>query len=590
MTTNTTKRNCEKCVCEFLDSITQCGSYEVDKDIAECELEETKCGWEIFKHGLKCILKPQKCKKYVCKTTCKVGKSCFKRMPFDQCLDELGHSTSVKTAVNALKTAKTFIVKDLKRDVLRGLTSVGNDLLEFLTGTFPREIQTLMDKFNVLDMANSFQKMVIHIVEDCYDGLMSFFKKVKKIFKKATNGPLKLPRNKDGEYCALKWDMTMFTYTDCGFFDAWDKLHSHVSKPYDHNMWSTFKKDFERMTRALANCAVLTTKIPIWKDLVLTRLTPFRTLQEMDFCMPKHIADAAETTINALIYAKEHTSDVFDEVNTALKKLEDYATELLSKDLPLFKRGNVSLFEMKKVSAKKGIRGLEESFMCSNKSALGRNYALSLRIQAKLGQIVKIKKVAISQSHAIGFGIYFGCQNLKFKVTRFLSIRWLSEGIGFPNKDEDKAKVAAEIQFKWYHSEFPCFPVVPLKTEASFRVKLGPKFDAGKVNLRTSVTYTVQDLLSFEQKEWSPKKPGWPNGVGIAADAGSSIPQLLQANVSISQSFEEAGLNGRQLFQRVLDTEAQAKEMADWEMTASFDARVKQLFCLTNCECQDQDE
>ena len=32
------------------------------------------------------------------------------------------------------------------------------------------------------------------------------------------------------------------------------------------------------------------------------------------------------------------------------------------------------------------------------------------------------------------------------KVTRFLSIRWLSEGIGFPNKDEDKAKVAAEIQ------------------------------------------------------------------------------------------------------------------------------------------------
>ena len=32
------------------------------------------------------------------RTTCKVGKSCFKRMPFDQCLDELGHSTSVKTA------------------------------------------------------------------------------------------------------------------------------------------------------------------------------------------------------------------------------------------------------------------------------------------------------------------------------------------------------------------------------------------------------------------------------------------------------------------------------------------------------------
>lgn len=77
---------------------------------------------------------------------------------------------------------------------------------------------------------------------------------------------------------------------------------------------------------------------------------------------------------------------------------------------------------------------------------------------------------------------------------------------------------------------------------------------------------------------------------------------------SMPHRCQEAGLNGRQLFQRVLDTEAQAgsakvrkvirftnqievmsfthlslrvqaKEMADWEMTASFDARVKQLFC-----------
>eukprot|EP00913_Durusdinium_trenchii_P000373 g342.t1 len=145
------------------------------------------------------------------------------------------------------------------------------------------------------------------------------------------------------------------------------------------------------MTRALANCAVLTTKIPIWKDLVLTRPTPFRSLQEMDFCMPKLITDAAETTINALIYATEHTPDVFHEVLTVLDKLADYAKELLSKNLLLFQRGNVSLLEMKKVSAKKGMRGLEE------KSSRG-NYALSLRIQAKLGQIVKIKKVAISQA------------------------------------------------------------------------------------------------------------------------------------------------------------------------------------------------
>ena len=54
----------------------------------------------------------------------------------------------------------------------------------------------------------------------------------------------------------------------------------------------------------------------------VARLTPFRTLQEMDFCMPKHIADAAETTINALIYAKEHTSDVFDEVPLFFKQFQ----------------------------------------------------------------------------------------------------------------------------------------------------------------------------------------------------------------------------------------------------------------------------
>ncbi|CAK9092727.1 Uncharacterized protein SCF082_LOCUS43631, partial [Durusdinium trenchii] len=219
MTTNTTGGHCEKCVCEFLESIPECG-YEVVKDATKCGTEVGKCTWVIIKKGAKCILKPKKCKKKVCQhiaKTCPVGKNCFKKMPFDRCLDELsGSSDMVKTAVNALKTAKTFVVKDLKRDVLRGLTSVGNDLLKFLTDTFPGGIEQLMKQFNVLDMANSFLKMVIHIYEDCYDGLKSFFKKVMKIFQKATNGPLKLPRNKDGEHCALKWDMTIFFYTDCG--------------------------------------------------------------------------------------------------------------------------------------------------------------------------------------------------------------------------------------------------------------------------------------------------------------------------------------------------------------------------------------
>ncbi|CAK9114621.1 DNA polymerase delta subunit 2 (Pol31 polymerase delta subunit) [Durusdinium trenchii] len=182
----------------------------------------------------------------------------------------------------------------------------------------------------------------------------------------------------------------------------------------------------------------------------------------MDFCMPKLITDAAETTINALIYATEHTPDVFHEVLTVLDKLADYAKELLSKNLLLFQRGNVSLLEMKKVSAKKGMRGLEESFMCSNKSALGRNYALMLRLQGKWGlQTGGIgAKMAIKKSKAVGAGIYFGCQKLKFKVTPFWSMRWLSKGIAFPfkEKDTDEDKFGADIQFKWYHSEFPCFP------------------------------------------------------------------------------------------------------------------------------------
>ncbi|CAK9052028.1 unnamed protein product [Durusdinium trenchii] len=264
----------------------------------------------------------------------------------------------------------------------------------------------------------------------------------------------------------------------------------------------------------------------------------------MDFCMPKLITDAAETTINALIYATEHTPDVFHEVLTVLDKLADYAKELLSKNLLLFQRGNVSLLEMKKVSAKKGMRGLEESFMCSNKSALGRNYALMLRLQGKWGlQTGGIgAKMAIKKSKAVGAGIYFGCQKLKFKVTPFWSMRWLSKGIAFPfkEKDTDEDKFGADIQFKWYHSEFPCFPPVRFKTKAAFRVAGGAKSESGyKVTLRTSWSFFSPDITSFEQKDWVPKKPDWPSGVGITAAMKVSVGELLQANVSINQSLEE---------------------------------------------------
>ena len=31
-----------------------------------------------------------------------------------------------------------------------------------------------------------------------------------QFFKKAKTGSFKLPRNKDGEFCAMNWDLTMF--------------------------------------------------------------------------------------------------------------------------------------------------------------------------------------------------------------------------------------------------------------------------------------------------------------------------------------------------------------------------------------------
>lgn len=60
--------------------------------------------------------------------TCKVGKNCFKKMPFDRCLDELsGSSDTVKTAAPCLQEVTVDCRKPLQTShLLRLLRNHGS--------------------------------------------------------------------------------------------------------------------------------------------------------------------------------------------------------------------------------------------------------------------------------------------------------------------------------------------------------------------------------------------------------------------------------------------------------------------------------
>ena len=222
----TDKAKCKGCACSFLNNAAKCGK-ELVTSASKCGEVVVSCTYKVIKDVVKCAAKGftgKKCKVKTCKKKakkCEVPKSCFKAMPFKDCMDQLAKDKGdyVTKAIDLLKTTKETNPKKLKHLVLKGIPAVSKQLGKELGQLMPDEIYRTFQKDHMSGYLESYLNtagQIIDAADSIWDGLNSFVTMLSNFLQKVASGPRKLPRNKEGEFCLFKWDFTIFFFTDCG--------------------------------------------------------------------------------------------------------------------------------------------------------------------------------------------------------------------------------------------------------------------------------------------------------------------------------------------------------------------------------------
>ncbi|CAE7432535.1 unnamed protein product [Symbiodinium microadriaticum] len=619
----TDKPKCKSCACSFIDNIPKCGT-ELVTSASKCGEVVVSCTWKVIKDVVKCAkhgFTGKKCKVKKCKKkakACQAPKSCFQVIPFEDCMSQLAKDKGgdVAKAISVLKDTNVVKPKDLKKLVLSGIPSVAKQLGKELAKLMPDEVYRLFSQNKLsgyLDSVLNTLGKVQQELDPIWNGLTSFLETLGDLGRKAASGPRKLPRNKDGEFCLFKWDFTVFFFTDCGYFEAVDSLWGHVAQGYNPKVWGKIDNDYASMAKALAKCAQLKTTIPIWKKKEIKVSTPFQSLQQLDYCLPKIATDGAQLLWNTFDLAWQEMPGIYAEIRKIANMLADYADSLIGDNLNFFEE-NYGLLQTNTRRAgsggrgTRGMAGLRRNFMCSKKNNMD-NYAIMLRFQFgvsnQLGTFSK-QAFAWKSAQTAGAGIYFGCDEAHFKVLPFVNFRLGSLGVSFPpsgsptNENPDKnpddkngvLSISGDFQVKMYPHEYPAFKN-HVKFEGAFQLTGGLKSEGPKGfkgTLRSSVAWYSPDITSGKEKDWKPEKPGTPSGVGFTIAMKLGETRLLEETgdlaSAVRRDLSELGQNESGL----LEDLHQLSKAEVWP-TGSFDARIQAYFCLqSNGACEGEEE
>jgi len=600
LATNATgKGKCKSCVCGYEDDVAKCGK-ELVTSAKKCGEKVVSCTWEVIKDVAKCATgkcKVKKCKKKALQ--CEAPKSCFKAIPFMDCLDNLAKDKGgdVKAAINVLKSTGETGYKGMKNVVLKGIPSVSKQLGKGLADLMPKEVEKMFTKQGWDNLLDSFLGAAQDMAYTVYDGLTTVGDVLDSFLDKVANGPITLPRNaEDGGWCVFKWDFTMFWFTDCGYFGAVDTLWGHVAQAYNPKMWDKFDDDYKKMGKALAHCATLTTKIDIDKGQSIQIATPFMSLQKMDFCLPKTVVSGVEVIANALVLAYKAAGKALDPIQKALDDLADYVKRLISDNSLLFQE----TFSLLQTDSKEGgLQGLRRSFMCSKKKNMD-NYAFMARLQFQVGVKFKHFKFAgLKAARAIGIGLYFGCLKAQFKVMAFMNVRILSVGVSLPPGGIDSVgdlTWAGDFQLKYYPKAYPSY-TNNMKFEGVFQVTAGLKIANFKGTGRTSVSFWSPEVTGKDVSNYKLEKLEKPSGYGFtiavsppkkpggsgSGDSGST--DLRQGEVGPDLATNLRGqLHAEGITEHDLVTGlhqlSTAENMSGVVPTGSFDARLQLYVCF----------
>ena len=503
-----------------------------------------------------------------------VPQSCFEAVPLADCLVKLGSEggKAADQAVQALKSLGNIKAKQMENAVMTGLDYSWHLLQKAWGFTLPGMVKDLLEKDGMWGSMKNFIDGVWDFVESIGDDMADFFQAIGDVLKKAVKGPISLPRMENGKYMVLPYSFVAPWFTDCDFFQQWGHLSKALAQVYNPSLWDDIGKAYKGMGKALLECGMLTTDIPVTKGITLKQSTPFITMQKVSMTLSKKATDVAEGFLNLVYHAANGVEDVVKMASKAIDKVSDWISNLIFKNLHLLQDndGNSLLQLATGISpeqlGKGGLAALQMAGACPGYNSTTnhvntKNYAWMVRLQGSVGaELTDLLKVKAAH----GIGVYLGCRCGKFRAVPFINSRWVSLDAGFPPKeafDDTKKKigVGADVQLKWCPHEYPSF-VDNMKTEAVIQVSAGLKEGDAKGTLRASLAI------------WDPKgdftsKHGWGNNMFTDFEPPSCVGFTLAGN------FKSLPQSPQALLQ-----ELHSKEK--WELTGGVSVRMQTYFCL----------